>query len=94
MNYLEHLKFNKECIELYMKGNIDKIYNWKIYALIQENIEIYSKLRKSKIKVVRSEINNEKTIFKNSLKTFDSEYKENTIEDFYWSYDNYLTYNK
>lgn len=42
MNYLTHIKFNNEVIELYKNSDWD--YKQKIYILLRENIEFYSQI--------------------------------------------------
>lgn len=94
MNYLEQINFNKECIALYMKENIDKMYNTKIYELIRQNISYYASLnalrRIEKIKPIKAkQVKYKKLIRLNtrSLKTMytfsfykESEVTENDIE--------------
>ena len=94
MNYKEHIDFNKSIISLYMKENVDKIYNSKIYELIKQNISYYACLnalrRREKIKPIKAkEIKTEKLIRLNTrpLKTMytfnffkESEVTEEDIE--------------
>lgn len=94
MNYKEHIDFNKSIISLYMKENVDKQYNQKIFLLIKENIQYYSCLnalrRREKIKPIKAkEIKTEKLIRLNTrpLKTMytfnffkESEVTEEDIE--------------
>ena len=94
MNYKEHIDFNKSIISLYMKENVDKIYNSKIYELIKQNISYYACLntlrRIEKIKPIKAkQVKYEKLIRLNTrpLKTMytfsfykESEVTENDIE--------------
>ena len=94
MNYLNHIYFNNEIIELYKSQNDDKQYNQKIFLLIKENIQFYSCLnalrRREKIKPIKAkEVKTEKLIRLNTrpLKTMytfnffkESEVTEEDIE--------------
>ena len=94
MNYLNHISFNNEIIELYKSQNDDKQYSQKIFLLIKENIQFYSCLnalrRREKIKPIKAkEVKTEKLIRLNSrsLKTMytfnffkESEVTEEDIE--------------
>ena len=90
MNYKEHIDFNKSIISLYMKENVDKIYNSKIYELIKQNISYYACLnalrRREKIKPIKAkQIKTEKLIRLNTrpLKTMYtwSLYKESEVTE-------------
>lgn len=94
MNIIDHINFNIDCIKLYKSENIDKIYNSKIYWLIEENISLYRLLDKYKKRVVKT-THDTKITFKSNLPVRTAEYKEVTIQDFgYDSYDLALQFNK
>ena len=52
MNYLEQIKFNKDCISLYMQDD-NPNSKQQVYLLLQENIEYYRLLNKRKHKTIK-----------------------------------------
>lgn len=66
MNLKNHIKFNNETISLYISArefspSQRQEINWKIFQLIQENIQLYSELNKT--------TNKPKKVLKHKLKT-------------------------
>lgn len=103
MKIIELINHNKEIISLYLKArqNVDiyqhKDYNQKIFELIQENINYYKQLNKSKRKPTQS-IKLKPKVYK--WLTFvkrDTEYEEkvfNTKDFGYENIEQYLIDNK